>query len=213
MGLYSSKELSNGAEIHIWEITESEEELRKLCAPIPSDEIEELLLLNSETRRKEKLAIRALLKQIFETKVYLGHHDNGKPYIINSVVELSITHTSRFVAIITHPNSDVGIDMESVERNFSAVYKKALSEKERKQIGSNNQDLKLAIIWCAKEAVYKRMSIIGVDFASQILIHKFNPKNEGEIDAVFVHRNGKEEHLELRYELIENHVMVWIVDN
>lgn len=102
MGLYSRQQLENGAEIAIWEISEDEDDLRRLCSPIPNDELEELQLLKSAARRKEKLAVRALLNEMFPEKLYLGHHDNGKPYLQNCAVEISITHCSKYAAIIAH---------------------------------------------------------------------------------------------------------------
>lgn len=211
MGLYSKRTLDNGATIAIWEITESEDDLRTLCSPIPNDELEELEILRSEARRKEKLAVRALLNELYPEKVYLGHHDNGKPYIQNCADEISISHTNRFVAIITHDEEDVGIDIECVNRDFSAVEKKALSEEEIDDLSDKNHNLQLAIYWCAKEAIYKRMSQRRVDFAEQIELEKFTPRRDGELDAVFIHKDGEEEEFELEYEMIEDHVMVWLV--
>lgn len=211
MGLYSKRTLDNGATIAIWEITESEDELRTLCSPIPNDELEELEILRSEARRKEKLAVRALLNELYPEKVYLGHHDNGKPYIQNCADEISISHTNRFVAIITHDEEDVGIDIECVNRDFSAVEKKALSEEEIDDLSDKNHNLQLAIYWCAKEAIYKRMSQRRVDFAEQIELEKFTPRRDGELEAVFIHKDGEEEEFELEYEMIEDHVMVWLV--
>ncbi len=210
MGLYLRKKLKNGAEISVWEVTESEDDLLKLVS-IPNDELEELYLTRSEARRKEKLAVRALLNTVFEEKVYLGHHDNGSPFIQNNSIHISITHTNRFVAIITHPTEDVGIDIENIERDFSAVEKKALSEEEREDLSEKHRNLHLAIYWCAKEAIYKRMSQHGVDFAKQMEVDKFNPKDEGEIDATFIDKDGEEEEFELEYEVFDNHVMVWLV--
>lgn len=210
MGLYLRKKLRNGAEISVWEVTESEDDLLKLVS-IPNDELEELYLTRSEARRKEKLAVRALLNTVFEEKVYLGHHDNGSPFIQNNSIHISITHTNRFVAIITHPTEDVGIDIESIERDFSVVEKKALSEEEREDLSEKHRNLHLAIYWCAKEAIYKRMSQHGVDFAKQMEVDKFNPKDEGEIDATFIDKDGEEEEFELEYEVFDNHVMVWLV--
>lgn len=210
MGLYFRKELKNGAEISVWEVTESEEELLQIIS-IPSDELEEILMLRSQARRREKLAVRALLNTIFEEKVYLGHHDNGAPFIQNNLTHISITHTNRFVAIITHPTEDVGIDIESIERDFSAVEKKALSEDEIDDLTDKNRNLQLAIYWCAKEAIYKRMSIHGVDFAKQMEVDKFNPKEEGDIEATFINKDGSEEEFELEYEVFDNHVLVWLV--
>ena len=210
MGLYLRKKLDKGGEISVWEVTESEEELLNIIS-VPNEELEELLLTRSGSRRREKLAVRALLNTIFEDKVYLGHHDNGSPFIQNNSIHISITHTNRFVAIITHPTEDVGIDIESVERDFSAVEKRALSEDEREDLSDKNRNLHLAIYWCAKEAIYKRMSQHGVDFAKQMEVDKFNPKEEGEIDATFISKDGEEEEFELEYEVFDNHVMVWLV--
>lgn len=211
MGLYSKRTLDNGATIAIWEITESEDDLRTLCSPIPNDELEELEILRSEARRKEKLAVRALLNELYPEKVYLGHHDNGKPYIQNCADEISISHTNRFVAIITRDEEDVGIDIECVNRDFSAVEKKALSEEEIDDLSDKNHNLQLAIYWCAKEAIYKRMSQRRVDFAEQIELEKFTPRRDGELEAVFIHKDGEEEEFELEYEMVEDHVMVWLV--
>lgn len=210
MGLYLRRKLDNGAEISVWEVTETEEELLSIIS-IPNDELEELFLTRSGARRCEKLAVRALLNTVFEEKVYLGHHDNGSPFIQNNLTHISITHTNRFVAIITHPTEDVGIDIESLSRDFSAVEKKALSEDEKDDLSDKNRNLQLAIYWCAKEAIYKRMSQHGVDFAKQMEIDKFTPKEEGQIDATFIGKDGEEEEFELEYEVFDNHVLVWLV--
>ena len=82
------------------------------------------------------------------------------------MTHISITHTNNFVAIITNPTEDVGIDIECLDRDFSAVEKKALSEdelddlldeKENDDERKKERTLQLAIYWCAKEALYKRM--------------------------------------------------------
>ena len=47
MALYFKKELDNGAEIAVWQITETEDELKALSS-VPSDEMEEISLFGSE---------------------------------------------------------------------------------------------------------------------------------------------------------------------
>lgn len=210
MALYLHKELDDDAQLYVWEITETEQELLASTA-VPDDELEELSFTRSEARRKEKLATRALLNEIFPEKLYLGHHDNGKPFLQNTAMEISISHTERFVAILLHPDEDLGIDIECLNRDFSAVEKKALSEDEIEDLSDKKRTLQLAIYWCAKEAIYKRMSLYGVDFAEQIEIERFNPDDEGELDATFTYKDGTELELELCYEVIEDHVMVWVV--
>ena len=210
MGLYLRKTLENKAEISVWKITETEEELIRISS-VPSDEMEEIMLLRNESQRKQKLAVRALLNEIFDEKVYLGHHDNGKPFLENCITNISITHTDKYVAVITHEEEDLGIDIESLDRDFSAVEHKVLSEEEIDDIDEDRKNEQLAIYWCAKEAIYKRMSQNRVDFAEQIEIEKFSPRGEGELEATFFHKDGHEEEFELGYTTFDRHVLVWVV--
>ena len=168
MALFLTKDLDDDAHsrLGVWHITESEAELKALSS-IPSDELEEISFIKSESLRKQKLAVRALLDAMFEEKVYLSHHDNGKPYIENNATNISITHTEKYVAVILNDLDDVGIDCESLDRDFSAVVKKALSEDEIEDLDDDHRNEQLAIYWCAKEAVYKKMSQYKVDFAKE----------------------------------------------
>lgn len=211
MALFLTKDLDDDAHsrLGIWHITETEAELKALSS-IPSDELEEISFIKSESLRKQKLAVRALLDAMFEEKVYLSHHDNGKPYIENNATNISITHTDKYVAVILNDLDDVGIDCESLDRDFSAVEKKALSEEEIDDLDDDHRNEQLAIYWCAKEAVYKKMSQYKVDFAEQIEIDAFRVKGEGELEATFINKDGFEEEFDLEYMTFDRHVLVWI---
>lgn len=212
MALYLIKDLDDDyhSRLGIWQITETEAELRALTS-IPTDELEEISYIKSESLRKQKLSVRALLDALFEEKVYLSHHDNGKPYIENNATNISITHTDKYVAVILNDSEEVGIDCESLDRDFSAVEKKALSEEEIDDLDDDRRNEQLAIYWCAKEAVYKKMSQYNVDFAEQIEIESFRPKGEGELEATFIEKDGFEEELTLEYMTFDRHVLVWVV--
>ena len=211
MALFLTKDLDDDAHsrLGVWHITETEAELKELSS-IPSDELEEISFIKSESLRKQKLAVRALLDAMFEEKVYLSHHDNGKPYIENNATNISITHTEKYVAVILNDLDDVGIDCESLDRDFSAVEKKALSEEEIDDLDDDHRNEQLAIYWCAKEAVYKKMSQYKVDFAEQIEVDAFRLKGEGELEATFINKDGFEEEFDLEYMTFDRHVLVWI---
>ena len=211
MGLYLKKKLDNDATLAIWQITETEQELVDLSST-PSDEMEEISYIRSESLRKQRLAVRALLNEVFEEKVYLSHHDNGKPYLENLVTNISITHTEKYVAIILHDEEDQGIDLESLDRDFSAVEKRALSEDEIDDLDDERRNEQLAIYWCAKEAIFKRVSAYKVDFAEQIEVERFRPRGEGELEATFIHKDGHEEEFELEYMTFDRHVLVWVTE-
>ena len=210
MGLYLKKELDNEAVIGVWQITETEEELKELSST-PSDEMEEISFIRSESLRKQRLAVRALLNTLFDDKVYLSHHDNGKPYLENNPVNISITHTEKYVAVILHEEENVGSDIESLDRDFSAVEKKALSEDEIDDLEDEKRNEQLAIYWCAKEAVFKLLSRYNVDFAEQIEIERFRPRGEGELEATFTSKKDDEEEFDLEYITFDRHVLVWVV--
>ena len=210
MGLYLKKKLENEATIAVWQITETEQELIELSST-PSDEMEEISYIRSESQRKQRLAVRALLNEVFEEKVYLSHHDNGKPYLENMVTNISITHTEKYVAIILHDEEDLGIDLESLDRDFSAVEKRALSEDEIEDLDDDRRNEQLAIYWCAKEAIFKRVSAYKVDFAEQIEVERFRPRGEGELEATFTSKKDDEEEFDLEYITFDRHVLVWVV--
>ena len=210
MGLYLKKKLDNEAEIGVWQVTETEEELKELSST-PSDEMEEISFIRSESLRKQRLAVRALLNTMFDDKVYLSHHDNGKPYLENNPINISITHTEKYVAVILHEEENVGIDIESLDRDFSAVEKKALSEDEIEDLEDEKRNEQLAIYWCAKEAIFKLLSRYNVDFAEQIEIERFRPRGEGELEATFIGKKDEEEEFDLEYITFDRHVLVWVV--
>ena len=209
MGLYLKKELENEAVIGVWQITETEQELIDLSST-PSDEMEEISFIRSESLRKQRLAVRALLNTMFDDKVYLSHHDNGKPYIENNPINISITHTAKYVAVILHEEENVGIDIESLDRDFSVVEKKALSEDEIEDLEDEKRNEQLAIYWCAKEAIFKLLSRYNVDFAEQIEVERFRPRGEGELEATFTYKDEEEE-FDLEYITFDRHVLVWVV--
>ena len=234
MGIYLKKELKNGAVIAVWEISESEKELLEIINKDEEDreeELEEISLYKSEQHRREKLAVIALVQSLFEEPVHIGHHENGSPYIENDSTHISITHTDKFAAVIIHPTEDVGIDVESIKRDFTAVEKRALNDDEREDLIEKDEDpekmeernTQLAIYWCAKEALYKRMGRHNVDFSEDMEVEHFNVRDEGEIDVVFkypksehiVDEDGEEQNEEeeftMQYEVFEKHVLVWMV--
>ncbi len=235
MGLYLKKELKNGATIGVWKIDETEEELLNLLGEAKGElekELENIKLYKSQQHRKEQLSVILLVNEIFGKIMHIGHHDNGSPYLENDSTKISITHTTGFSAIIIDPSQDVGIDIESIKRDFSSVEKKALSPEEiddlievdiedKEQMQERN--VQLAIYWCAKEAIYKRMGRNLVEFAEDIELEKFTVKEEGEVYAVFKYpkeeqvqdEDGEDlnelEEFELEYEIFEDHILVWLV--
>ena len=235
--------MKGGGTIAVWEITETEKELLNILAQDEEDrdqELEEISLYKSEQARREKLSVLCLVQELFREPspefpvgpVHIGHHENGSPYIENDSTRISITHTNRFSAVIIHPSEEVGIDIESIRRDFTAVEKRALNDDEREDLVEKDEsdpeqmeerNTQLAIYWCAKETLYKRMDRTHVDFSKDMEVDRFSVRDEGEIDVVFKYpknehildedgnEQNEEEEFEMQYEVFEDHVMVWMV--
>ena len=211
MALFLTKDLDDPAHsrVGVWKISESEAELRAMTS-IPSDELEEISYIKNESIRKQRLAVRALLDALFEEKVYLSHHDNGKPYIENNAINISITHTDKYVAVMLNDDDEVGVDCESLDRDFSQVATRVFSEEELENLDEDTRNEQLAVLWCAKEAIYKLTSQYDVDFAEQIKIDGFRFRDEGELSATYTDKDDYEQELELHYFTFDRHVVVCV---
>ena len=208
MALYHLENIKEGGVLAIWEVTESEAELNAL---VPNSK-EILSGIKSEKRRKERLAVRVLFFQIFGSDVECDHYPNGRPFLRNSTAQISIAHTHRFVVALAHPNMRVGVDIECLERDFSAVELRALSQREISFLCREQRSLHLAILWGAKEALYKCMSQDNIDFAKQVQIEPFIPQGSGTLCAHFFEKKWSGSIHFLKYKIIDNHVLVYIVE-
>jgi len=210
MALYLLEKREDDSTLGVWKITETEQQLRDLCS-LSAVETEELSRMGSEKRRKERLVVMALLQAMYGESLWVGHHPNGRPFLLNRSDELSITHTRRFAAILTHPQKRVGVDMESLERDFSAVEERALSKEERAYLSHAQRSLQLAILWSAKESLYKCVSQQDVDFAKQMQIEPFVPQEFGALCARFLFTDQNIDTHFLEYRIIDNHILVYTI--
>lgn len=223
MGLYYRKELSNGQEIAVWEITESEEELQQACADVGHD-IRSYMQITNKQRRMERMAVRLLLDVMQGPHIQLCHTENGRPFLstvlpfLEGCVEqvslpvVSIAHTKRFACLLTGPGKKAGIDIECLARNFEAVEKKALHSTEKAFLSSHKQERsrQLAFIWCAKEAVFKYMSIQEVDFSLQMAVAPFVPHGVNPLYVTYLEDGKRSMPLRLCHKELEDHIMVWV---
>jgi len=191
MGLYKIVKNEDGSTLAIWEQLES--------------------VSRKDKREKERSTVRSLLPVLFGADQHVDHHPNGQPFLPSNPTQISIAHTNRFTVILTHPQKRVGVDIECLDRDFSAVEKKALSKTEQEYLSHEHRSLQLAILWSAKESVYKYLSQDGIDFSRQIAIEKFLPKSHGALFAHFFAENGEKFSFTVNYTTVDNHILTWMV--
>ena len=100
------REHINEAELIIWRMDETLEELLEISLHHYDHEIENI---SNEVRKKERIISRFLLETLVGRKVEVKYADSGKPFCDG--MHFSISHTKNFVAVIVS-NEPVGVDIE-----------------------------------------------------------------------------------------------------
>ena len=139
--------------IGLYKMTEEPEELEKRYAEIFQ---EEPLVGNFQhgRRKTEWLAVRLLIAGLIGPDFQISYTESGKPQFIHPEYKfISISHSAMYAAVYLHKNKRNGIDVESLDRKFSTIEKKYLSENELEQAKEN--PVLRAVFWSTKEAIFK----------------------------------------------------------
>jgi len=204
MGLFRVID-DNNSQIALWRIVESEQELKDLTG------LDYTNYYSYPRRRIERMVVRAILNQLnhFEP---INYHTNGRPYYSNGTPHISISHTSKMVAVGFCQNKSIGVDVEGVSRDFKKVAYKYLTQNELKWINLNHQE-SLALAWCIKESVYKLPWKVNKCFTSDINILDFKDLSSNGIVKVDVIDLDITHHLELKYLFFDEFCLSWVIND
>lgn len=156
--------------VGIWQITESSETLADMfCALFGRHAIPDYL--TAEARRREWLASRLLLCELVGHPCRLLNDDNGRPFLVNGDVEVSISHTKGYAAVAVSKNR-VGLDIELRNRNVLGAQRCFLGSLEMASM--NNDNTKALLCWSAKEALFKVVGNLGGTFKENIIVEPFD---------------------------------------
>lgn len=195
--------LDDGLTVALWRVTESEQVL----AGFTQSNIE--LPANHE-RRLERLATMALLKSQGLPIVY-SYDKWGRPFFADSDVNFSVSHTNGLVAVAYSSDIFVGIDVERISRNFERVLKKILTAREACHAGNYSQE-HLALIWSAKEAIYKLPWEKKLVFSRDIeVLVEVEQLYRGWIFSRVRDVEGWDEHI-VKYRFFDNFCLTWVTN-
>jgi 4'-phosphopantetheinyl transferase EntD len=201
MALVHFEEVNPEASWGIWKIEETEEELLLKLDPGKTDLVH-FESIQHPRIRLESIASRMIVKELAESK---GHeyqgifkNKNGKPFLYNSPLHISYSHTEQYAAAIVHSEKPCGIDMEHIQEKMVRVSSRFLSEAELKNTGSDLE--KICIYWCAKEAMYKLYNLKHTEFKGNLKVAPFEKSIDGELEGV-IHVGSFLSKTELKYRL------------
>lgn len=164
--------------------------------------------ITAPSRRRERLAWRALLRAIVSNpNPTIEYLPSGKPQIKNSQYQhISVSHCQDFVAV-TLSMEPCGVDVERLDRRFERVRSRYMSECEA--LLSSHKDW-AAVVWCAKEALYKKAGRDGVDFLRDMQIISAESPAKGECESWHLVAQLFGEQVELSgIPIDENHILVF----
>ncbi|MFD2571443.1 4'-phosphopantetheinyl transferase family protein [Spirosoma soli] len=155
-------------------ITEDESTLRTNL-PLTALELEELATISHPAQRVEWLACRVLIRQLTESQgmPYTGllKDEFGKPHLIGTPWHISLSHTTGWAAAVLHRLRPVGIDVEPIREQLKRVVPRVLSEPEIAHAAGDVD--RLAVYWCAKEALYKLYGKRELTFREHLHVEPF----------------------------------------
>lgn len=130
---------------------------------------------HSSKRQKERLTVEALVRASAGSYTSLGHHQNGKPYIIGKDINVSISHSRTHAAVLLSHNLHCGVDIEVTSSRILRLASRIAQpqEKPHSQGAFNEYEniLWLTTLWTVKEAVYKSMeSQTNIDMLTDICV-------------------------------------------
>ena len=129
--------------------------------------IEKIKGVKSSHRQCEIATTHLMVKSILGDDAKICHNENGAPYIENSTLYISISHSTSEVAIAINPHHPIGIDIENWREQLTKVKSKFLNSNE---INTFQSSQKLLQAWTLKEALYKIALSPGISLVDDIRI-------------------------------------------
>ena len=168
-----------------------ESELQKL---VTTSDWEVSRSFGSERRRREYLSWRSIVYRELGHDAQIEYNSVGAPIVSNrNGIFIGVSHCSEYVAVIISP-SPCAVDVESTSRNYARIESRYISNKEM-QISDTG--LYPAVVWCAKEALYKLSGERGLDFIEDLHVEDY-------LDVVVVGRIKDREKIQLSVATIDD---------
>ncbi len=203
--LLFERKVDDHTTLAVWKMEESEEQLLSLFSRLRNIYEEKIATMTNSHRRLEYLSVRALLLHLLGKEPNIVYDKNGKPSLPEDDLNISISHTNLYVAVIVNDNKEVGVDIEMKKDKIFRVRHKFVSTKEK--IDPNCELESLLIHWCAKEAVYKMATVSLPEFSEDILLDPFVVN--GEVGDIIAYDTKQMQVYKLRYEIHDDFVLVY----
>mgnify|MGYP003306916806 CR=1 FL=1 len=143
-----------------------------LCcdALITASDVASASRFQNDRRRREHLAWRRVVRNELGRGVVIDYNEVGAPVVDCPNTHISVAHGGGMVAvaIAEHP---VGVDIEALDRNFERIKERYMTPQE---VALSDSDNWPAVVWAAKEAIYKLYGKREVELTGDITITSYD---------------------------------------
>ncbi|MBN2595919.1 4'-phosphopantetheinyl transferase superfamily protein [Labilibaculum sp.] len=208
MPICNQIQINNSCRLIVWKTSEPLEELLHSVSLTPKEEVK-LNSFGSQSRKIEFVATRCLLQLSLGENVLIENDEHGKPHLINSDLNISVSHTKSYVGILIGDKYTVALDMEYLSDRVYRIANRFLSEDELDNIDEKNKILHLYQHWCAKECLIKMYGKKDVHLINELKIAPFSPGSSTFSGQVC--RADFSETYTFQYLQFDNHLLVYSI--
>lgn len=212
MPQFYHKILPQKGELGLWKIEEATSFfLERLVLTL---EEEKLLAEITERGQLEWLASRWLLHTMSGRATRGGclKDEYGKPYLIDSPFQISISHSQgKMVAVVAAPYA-IGIDIQKFVSKIYRIQHKFMRPIELESLEEATSLAHLHIYWGAKEALYKAYGRKKLGFKEHILITPFSFDLQKGYCTGRVMKEDYQKKFDIFYEKIEDYYLVYALE-
>lgn len=155
-------------------------------------------------------ASQNLVTHFVEKSPTIRHELNGKPFLDQTNLGISISHSSTHIAVlIIQKAASCGIDIESNERQITRLARKFTTPKELSALEKIDSHNKPLLLWTLKECLFKTINTSGVDFKSHLNLISATQENEEILAVCEINHPSIKGRLFTKSFIFDNHIVTY----
>jgi len=206
MPLVEHIQLNKSCQMALWKITEELESLME-CVQLNQNDKMKLDSFGSLSRKKEFVATRILLQELLGEGKSIENNEQGKPLLIDSNYEISISHSKDYVGVMVGVDHDMALDIEYLSDRVYRICNRFLSEDELSFISESDKQIHIYQHWCAKECLIKLYGKKDVLLIDELKMFPFKPSQP--IFSGEVLRSDFSKKFDFHHQTFDSYLMVW----